>query len=187
MSRITRTLIQSIKTSASFEIVSVDYLHLEKSKGGEEYELMVVNHFTKYAHAYATKYESREAASRKLSDDFIMCFGFPSQINHNQGKEFENNLFHKLPGYRGIRYSPTSPNHPQSNPAERFNTTLLGILYTLEETLKSKWKEQINKVICAYNSSVHESTGFSPFFVLFGHEPSLPVKQMFPRRGQDRN
>lgn len=102
-------------------------------------------------------------------------------------REFESTLFHKLQEYCGIHHSRTSSYHPQANPAECFNRTLMGMLRTLQESQKSRWKEHLNKVVHAYNSTICESTRFCLFFLLFGRELTVPVDLMFPRKIEERN
>ena len=178
--RETRAPLTSIVTTQPFELVSIDFLHLDKCKGGYEYILVIVDHYTRFAQAYATTTKSAKCVADKIFNDYALKFGFAQRIHHDMGGEFENQLMAQLKKNCGVMGSRTTPYHPEGNgQVERMNRTLLQMLKTLTERQKSNWKESLNKLMFAYNSTRSEVTGFSPFYLLFGRSPRLPVDLLF--------
>ena len=58
---------------------------------------------------------------------------------------------------------------------ERFNQTLLQMLGTLQPTQKSDWKSFVLPLVHAYNAIRHDTTGFSPFYLMFSRHPRLAL------------
>ena len=72
--------------------------------------------------------------------------------------------------------SRATPYHPMGNGiAERFNSTLLNMLGTLDPDKKVDWKSHIGSLVHAYNCTKHDSTGFSPYYLIFGCHPCIAV------------
>ena len=169
-----------IITSSPLEVVGVDFLHLDKSSDGFEYIFLLRDHFTRYTQVCPTKNKAAKTAANHLYNDFILRFGIPSKILHNQGGEFENDLFKNLANLFGMQNLPrTTPYRSQTNDlTERINQIVLSMLLTLPEKYKPSWKNHpriISKVIYTYNCTRHSSTGYSPYYLLFGRKPRLSI------------
>ena len=167
---------KSIASSETMEPVGLDFLHLDTCIGRFQYLLLVTDHFTRYFQVYPTRNKEAKTSAEKLFNDYILRFGMPDKIIHDQGREFENKSFQQLSKSCNIKRLRTTPYHPQCNgQVERMNQSIIAMLKTLESTEKRSWKDHINKLVHAYNCTKNSSTGYAPYFLLFGRKPRLPI------------
>ena len=70
----------------------------------------------------------------------------------------------------------TAVYHPEANGVvERFNATFHPQLAKLYDANINNWDEYVCAVIYAYNTGRQSSTGYSPFQLMFGRKPNLPL------------
>lgn len=53
------------------------------------------------------------------------------------------------------------------------------MLETLNPNQKHDWKSHVATMEHAYNCTRHDTTGMSPYYLLFGREPQIPVDIIF--------
>ncbi|KAK3093626.1 hypothetical protein FSP39_018280 [Pinctada imbricata] len=170
----------NIVTTQPLELVCMDFLSLERSKGGFEYVLVITDHFTRYAIAIPTRNMTAKTTADAFFQHFVVHYGLPQRIHTDQGTNFESKIIKELCNITGISKSRTTPYHPMGNGlCERFNRTLINMLGTLEPSKKSDWKSYIAPIVHAYNCMKQDTTKQSPYFLMFGREPHLPIDISF--------
>lgn len=169
-----------ITTTQPLEIVCMDFLKLEQSKGGYQYILVVTDHFTKFSLAIPTRNMTAKTTADIFMSNFVVHYGIPQRIHSDQGRNFVGSVITQLCTALGMSKSQTTPYHPMGNgQCERFNRTLIGMLRTLNPDQKADWKSRIGALVHAYNCTRHDTTGYSPFFLMFGRDPKLPLDIAF--------
>lgn len=176
-----RAALVPVSVGFPLDLVAVDILGpLPESKSGNLYILVVGDYFTKWIEAYPIPNQEATTVGMKLVDEFFCRFSLPKQLHSDQGPQFESAIIATVCQLLQIDKTRTTPYHPQSDGLiERFNRTLLQMLATCVDKHPFEWEEYVKKVCMAYNTSTQATTGYSPFFLMFGRKPRLPIDVMY--------
>ena len=106
----------------------------------------------------------------------------PAILHSDQGRNFESLLLQQTLDAFGVVKSRTTAYHPQGDGmVEQFNRSLLQMLRLCVCT-QTNWEEFLPLVLFAYRTSVHTSTGTSPFELMCGRNAqntSIPLPTAF--------
>lgn len=77
----------------------------------------------------------------------------------------------------GVQCNLTSAYHPQSNGLdERFNQTLQRQLLKFVDSEQTDWDLYLDSILFSYRVSRQDSTKHSPFLLVYGRQPRLPIE-----------
>ena len=93
--------------------------------------------------------------------------------------EFKNNRMDQVLKQLGTEWIFSAPYHPQSNgKLEVFHKHLKPTLKKLHEKDPSNWDQYLNQVLDSYRVTPNLATTETPFFLVYGRDPNLPLHQL---------
>jgi transposase InsO family protein len=152
---------------------------LKKSSSGSfEYLLVAVDKFSKWIEAKPVR-KADGATSLKFVCRLVVRYSIPHSIITDNGINFAQGELKEYCHDVGIRLNLASVSHPQSNgQVERANSLILaGMKPRFEEPLRraaGAWAKELDSVLWSLRTTLNRSTGFTPFFLVYGSEAVLP-------------
>ena len=160
-----------------FEQIAIDTSGpFPESYSGNRYVINIIDLFSGWPESFATKSKSAETVAQILIEYIIPRHSCPRVIVSDNGTEFCNAVIEQISAFFNIKHIRTSVYHPQANgKCERFNRVQNDMLAKLVDRSQRDWDTKIPGILSAYRTAKNESTKFSPFYVLYGRDPVLPV------------
>lgn len=182
-SREAHAKLQLFYASNRFELVHLDLVGgntFPETQRKKRYILVMIDHFTRYCVAVPVPNKKKSTIAKAFVNHWVLRFGAPMRVHSDQGGEFVNDVMEEVCALLHIQRSTTLAYSPQGNGAcERMNRTLLDMLRKLVSTVsKSLWDEYVPYAVFAYNTTLHRSTGHSPFELVHGDEVRLPYEML---------
>ena len=169
-----------------FKRVAVDIVGpiAPPSEAGHRYILTLVDYATRYPEAVPLKKITTEAVAEALLDIYSRV-GIPEEVLTDQGTQFMSECMQEVSRLLSIKGLTSTPYHPICNGlVERWNGTLKSMLKRLCRDQPKQWHRLINPVLFAYREVPQESTGFSPFQLLYGRSvrgPGTILKELWTK------
>lgn len=181
--------LHSIPVSKVFEHVHVDIVGpLKQTNRGNIHIITATDALSKWAFARPCQNIRTSEVIKFMEDCILSIHGRPQTIITDRGTQFTSGEWKEFVEKSKMKHNLTTPYHPQSNGIdERLNGTLVRILRNYVSYYQEDWDEKLKWAVFVYNTTVHESTGYSPYQILHGLDPRSPLKNSETHEDHDIN
>jgi len=151
-----------------------------------KYILVMGEYLTRYVTVASMPDETAESVAKAFITNIITRHGVPETVLTDQGQNFLSKLMECLYKQCGVKAIRTSAYRPQCDGmVERVNRTLADTIACYVKDEPNRWTEFLDVAAFAYNTAVHSSTGYSPFYLMYGREAREPSDLMPPARNRN--
>ena len=169
--------LQTIIAEEPFEIVGMDILGpLPKTSRDNKYIIILVDHFTKFVEAEPIPDMTSETVAEFFIESGILRHGTIKKCITDRAQNFCSIFTEAVFQAMSTKHIRTTAYHPQTNGlAERQCKTLTDMLAMYCRTSQRDWDKFVPYLVFAYNTARQDTTKTSPFYLVFGREPRLPI------------
>ncbi|CAF3796274.1 unnamed protein product [Rotaria sp. Silwood1] len=137
--------------------------------------LVVVDYFTRWIELFPMRTTTSMDIAQILINEVFSRYGLPKYILSDNGPQFVSNVFEDFCRSFRIEQKFTANYHPQGNMSERVNRTLKPLIAIFAQRSPHSWDKEIQKLAFAIRTSINETTGDTPAFLMFGRDPRTPL------------
>jgi transposase InsO family protein len=174
-----------------FQVIHMDFWGpVGTSKEGNKYVLVLTDNLSKYVIAKAMPTNTARDAADFIMNEFIMVHGTPQRLISDNGVHFNSAMMKNISATMKFVHAFSAVYHPQTNgQVERFNSTFSTQLAKYNDDERDDWNDYLSAIVYAYNTSVHSTTGFTPYELAFGRkhksvfDPTSPTIKL-PKSGE---
>ena len=159
-----------------FQYIAADIMHMPKSNKGNQYILAFICHFSKFLITYALDSTDAKTIADKFVNDLCRWISFPKYLLTDQGSNFKADHLQAILDQYKVNKIFSVPYHHQTNGLiERSFRTLRQGFRVFCNKNPEEWDTYLTSFTLAYNSANQSAIKTSPFFVVYGREPRLPL------------
>ena len=165
----------------TMQFISMDLIgefHPPTSKG-KKYALTVICMLTGNVFCVPLKTKTAEEVLQVYIDNVYSKFGGSLKMLSDNGTEFKNKIFEHVVKELGVVYKQyIPPYHPASNGRIEGFHAFLKVCISKHVSPQLEWDDLVLLACAAYNFLPNEHSKDSPFFLMFGRDPVLPLNTL---------